>query len=556
VPGKAVGQAAVELPWLCPSTDSLIALADAPAGVLSVAVNDPALEVFLLRFAQPATEPNHFGFAAGALLSAFLPETAAAFLASTSAGVLPESCYVLGLVRRVALRAAEIAVGLAEETRLVPPEPAGRLARLAPLGWYAAAAIDPFDAADPLSDPRFASHALEVQAHVWGLDHAAIARRLAVRWRLPRWVGDTIANLTLPLRLAADLAPHRELFAIVQLAMVEAEAQVGILGLTQGASRAELCDYLRLESAAVERAGTNRREEPVRTGSALDANPHRVSLLPGLLRLAGESRRRNGHGLVSRLEARIDELHEVVKELGEQVGERLRDAKLSGLAELAAGAGHEINNPLAIISSNAQQLLRSESDPNRGESLEAIIRQANRIAGLLRDLMQFARPPAPNRQAFAASELLRAVRAEFESLAVERGVRLEIAEAPAEEWVMGDQHQLRRVLAAVVLNAIQAASSSGWVRVSCQDREGTGIDFVVEDSGGGLTPESAEHAFDPFYSGRTAGRGRGLGLAIAWRLARENGGDLRFDPNAAPVTRFILSVIPALDYDVIKLRSA
>jgi two-component system NtrC family sensor kinase len=71
-----------------------------------------------------------------------------------------------------------------------------------------------------------------------------------------------------------------------------------------------------------------------------------------------------------------------------------------------------------------------------------------------------------------------------------------------------------------------------------------------------LTPESAEHAFDPFYSGRTAGRGRGLGLAIAWRLARENGGDLRFDPNAAPVTRFILSVIPALDYDVIKLRSA
>jgi len=551
-----VGQVAAELPWLCPSTDSLIALADAPASVLEVAVTDPALEVFLLRFAQPSVEPDLFGFAPGALHSAFLPETAAAFLATTRAGVSPQRSHVLGRVRRVATRAADIAIELAQDTRLVPANAAGRIARLSPLGWYAVAAVDPFDAAEPLSDPRFSRQAPEVQLESWGIDHSAIARRLAARWRLPRWAGDTIANLDLPLRLTASLVLHRDLFAIVQLAVLEAEAEAGTLGLTRSASRAELLEYLRLDPAVMDRIRAGAGEAEGRRASTFDSNPHHVSLIPVLLRLAGESRRRNGPGLVSRLEGRIDELHEVIRDLGAQVGERLRDAKLSGLAELAAGAGHEINNPLAIISSNAQRLFRSETDPGRGESLQAIVRQANRIAALLRDLMHFARPPSPDRQAFAAVDLLRAIDEDFGPLAVERGVRLKIAEAPAELWVLADQQQLRRALGAVVLNAIEAASPSGWVHVSCVEREEKEIAFAVEDSGAGLTAEAAEHAFDPFYSGRAAGRGRGLGLAMAWRLARENGGDVRLDTTTAPVTRFILSAIPAVDYDVIKLRSA
>ena len=65
------------------------------------------------------------------------------------------------------------------------------------------------------------------------------------------------------------------------------------------------------------------------------------------------------------------------------------------LAGLAAGAGHEINNPLAIISGNAQRLFRTEPDPERVQSLQTIVRQTQRIAGIVRDLMQFARPPRP-----------------------------------------------------------------------------------------------------------------------------------------------------------------
>ena len=65
---------------------------------------------------------------------------------------------------------------------------------------------------------------------------------------------------------------------------------------------------------------------------------------------------------------------------------------------------------------------------------------------------------------------------------------------------------------------------------------------MVEDSGTGPAPSQREHLFDPFYSGRLAGRGRGLGLPTAWRLAREHGGDVRYESVSGGPTRFVLSL--------------
>ena len=290
--------------------------------------------------------------------------------------------------------------------------------------------------------------------------------------------------------------------------------------------------------------------------SGLDANPHRVPLVRNLLRLAGESRRRNGPGLVVRLEEQIDGLHRLVADLGDQAGVRLRDAKLAGLAELAAGAGHEINNPLAIISTNAQRLLRTEPDANRGESLHAIVRQTNRIAGLLRDLMQFARPPQPSPSIFPVAELLEIVCNDLLSLATEQGVRLELQGAPRDLWINGDKDQLRHALGAVIRNGIEAAGTDGWVRLSCPVIGDGNLAIACEDSGPGLTAEAIEHAFDPFYCGRVAGRGRGLGLSTAWQLVRQNGGDLRFSPTHDCPARFVLIPRRSMGYDHISLRSA
>ncbi len=556
MPGKAVGRAAVELPWLCPNTDSLIALADAPATVAGVSATDPALSIFLLRFAQASADPNSFEFAPGALLSAFLPDTAAAYLAATTAGVLPTGSFVLTRVRGVAERAGAIAARLAELTRFAPADAAATVARLAPLGWYALATVNVFDGGDPLHDPEFAERPAEIQTEVWGLDHAAITRRLAARWRLPNWVSTTLGCLTLPLGVAGPLVSHPHLFAVVQLAVFEAEGQGSRLGLTHGANRDELLAHLRLSARAVDALLARLPEGcPAPAGSGFSPNPHAVPLVRNLLRMAAESRRRNGPALIARLEEEIDQLHRVAAELGDQAGDRLHRAKLAGLAELAAGAAHEINNPLAIISGNAQRLLRTEPDPDRGESLQAIIRQSQRIAGILRDLMQFARPPRPEIRAFPVSELVDGACKDLSHFATERGVRLEFDTLPPGAWIEGDVKQLRHALGAVVRNAIEAAGADGWVRVSCAGGDGD-VALIVEDSGPGLTAEVAEHAFDPFYCGRSAGRGRGLGLPTAWQLVRQNGGDLHFDTSADGPTRFRLTTRRAVGQELFSLRSA
>jgi signal transduction histidine kinase len=256
--------------------------------------------------------------------------------------------------------------------------------------------------------------------------------------------------------------------------------------------------------------------------------------------MAGEARRRNGAALVVRLEDQIDELNGAAADLAALAGDRLRDAKLAGLAELAAGAGHEINNPLAVISGNAQRLLRAEPDPERADALRAVVRQADRISGILRDLMTFARPPKPQKQLVSVGDLISTVRDALSQPATDRGVSLELDPVPAGAWVEADPGQVRHALAAVVRNGIDAAGHGGWVRLGCDTTEDR-VTFVVEDSGPGLEGRAAEHAFDPFFCGRSAGRSRGLGLPTAWQFARLNAGDLRHDPATGP-TRFLLTL--------------
>lgn len=558
MPGKAVGRAAVELPWLCPKTDSLIALADNPASVTALLCGDPSLELFLSRFAQFNPEPSLGCLAPGTLNSALLPDTASAFLSATSSGVIPWDSSIVEKLLKVTRRAGDIAALLAETTRRCTADSVATAARLAPLGWLAVAAADRFTAGDPLSDPQFRSQPAKIQSDLWGLDNAALSRRLAERWRLPIWISSTIGSLNYSLPIAARLVANLDVFSIVQLAVLEAEREGTFFGLTVGSSRADLLEHLGLDDSALERIVTRSDDIVHRPSrSALDPNPHRVPLVSNLLRMAAQSRRRNGPSLVARLEDRIDGLHTVLADLGELVGERLQAAKLDGLAELAAGAGHEINNPLAVISGNAQRLLRTEPDIERGDSLRAIVRQAHRIAGILRDLMQFARPPRPSTRVFPLAELLQGARDDLASSALEKEVRLELHGVFAGLWVEGDLTQLRHALGAVIRNGIEATTEHGWVRILCNQADEGSFKIIVEDNGPGLSREIAEHAFDPFFCGRSAGRGRGLGLPTAWQLVRQNGGELRYERVDGQPTRFVLTLNKGdVNPDVLPLRSA
>ena len=407
------------------------------------------------------------------------------------------------------------------------------------------------NAATDASAAHEALKAPEKQAELWGHDQNAIARRLANRWRLPDWIATLLGNFGLPLATARAVVADAGLFAVAQLAVLETERHEPSLQLTEGADRAALLQELGLDDLW---AATFVADE-VPAVSAHDPNPHNVPLLSNLLKLAVESRRRNGAVLVARLEDRLDELHTAVARVGSDADRGDRAAKLAAMAELAAGAGHEINNPLAVISGYAQRLFRTEPDEARGESLQTIIRQTQRIAGIVRDLMQFARPPRPSPARTSVSELLIAVRDELTPFATEKGVKLDLGAVPADVFARCDPAQIKHALVAVARNGIEAAGTDGWVKLGCTDGEDEHVTFAVEDSGPGLTDTARQHCFDPFFCGRAAGRGRGLGLPTAWQFARQNGGDVCHEPTDGP-TRFVLTVPRSVTLEFLDRQSA
>ena len=214
---------------------------------------------------------------------------------------------------------------------------------------------------------------------------------------------------------------------------------------------------------------------------------------------------------------------------------RLTDAKMASLAEFAAGAGHEIHNPLATIAGRVQLLLLNESHPERRRSLGIILAQALRVRDMIGDLMLFARPPEPNP---VSIDVQSAIAVACERLAPEAdalGCCLRQSDGPAVTACCDPDH-LQVILAEIIRNGLEAAAAGGTVHVDLRSEASRTI-IEVQDSGDGWTPLDREHAFDPFYSGRQAGRGLGFGLSKCWRLLQMNGGNLSLPVDAAGITR-------------------
>ena len=209
---------------------------------------------------------------------------------------------------------------------------------------------------------------------------------------------------------------------------------------------------------------------------------------------------------------------------------RLHGEKLAAIKQLAYGLSHEINNPLANISTRAEQLQRGETDPNRTATLQRIIDQVYRAHEMIADLMFYANPPELEQQACVPSELLAEVSGTFTEESERQGIQIQISNESSEAHlpereIRADVTMLKEAIRALIRNAIDAIGCQGTLILSLQfDSESIGI--RVADSGPGLSEQARKHAFDPYFSGREAGRGLGLGLCRAYRIAELHGGDV------------------------------
>lgn len=209
--------------------------------------------------------------------------------------------------------------------------------------------------------------------------------------------------------------------------------------------------------------------------------------------------------------------------------DELERLKLDALKELAYGASHEINNPLANIAARAQTLLRDETHPERRRALEAIHQQAIRAHEMISDLMLFARPPTLALETVDLNQLLEQVVASVAKETESRAIQIQLDAANALSLV-ADPEQLHVAVKAFITNAIEAIGREGRVEITTREDviEGKSTALMeIRDNGPGIPVEVREHIFDPFYSGREAGRGLGFGLSKSWRIISEHGGDIK-----------------------------
>lgn len=194
-------------------------------------------------------------------------------------------------------------------------------------------------------------------------------------------------------------------------------------------------------------------------------------------------------------------------------------ARLKPMAELgrmAATVTHEIRNPLAGISANAELLRESLSDPADVQLVDTILGEVSRLGNLVTDLLYYCRERPPEIRAFDLAAVARTTCDLSRPDADKGGVSLSWSGSGA---ALGDPELSRQALLNVVRNALQACGRGGAVRVEIADCR-----IVVRDTGRGVPPELRSTIFEPFVTGRT--RGLGLGATVAKRCQVRQGGDL------------------------------
>lgn len=224
----------------------------------------------------------------------------------------------------------------------------------------------------------------------------------------------------------------------------------------------------------------------------------------------------------------------------------VEQAKLAAMKELAYGASHEINNPLANVAARAQTLLRDEADPERRRALAAIRAQAMRAHEMISDLMLFARPPELYLEDVDLLGLVLKAVAELADESDRRCVKIAV-DTPSEPLVVSaDATQLTVAIRALLDNGLEAIGENGRIDVMCRTsskddgKNATRAEIEITDSGPGIPPEILSRVFDPFFSGREAGRGLGFGLSKCWRIVIEHGGEVIAENRETGGARFTI----------------
>src|SRR4030095_881367 len=218
----------------------------------------------------------------------------------------------------------------------------------------------------------------------------------------------------------------------------------------------------------------------------------------------------------------------------------IQNEKLTSIGLLAAGVAHEVNTPLAVISSYSQ-MLRKEISPedSRFKLLEKITKQTFRASEIVNNLLNFSRTSATEFSDVdvhqVITETLSLLEHQFKTarIRVERELR---AECPV---TFGNAGKLQQVFLNLFVNARDAMPEGGELRI-LTDALDSKIEILVQDTGTGIGRENVKRIYDPFFTTKAAGKGTGLGLSVSYGIVQEHGGSISVESKPGIGTSFRL----------------
>jgi putative nucleotidyltransferase with HDIG domain len=244
--------------------------------------------------------------------------------------------------------------------------------------------------------------------------------------------------------------------------------------------------------------------------------------------------------------AMAEQLAEANRQLQNANTEILRSRTLIAVGEMAAGAAHEMNNPLAVISGRSQLLANQLTDAKQKASATLVYEQAHRLSQIITELMDFAKPePAVIEPADVAEVIDRALHeAKANNDRADRKIELTMGDVPL---VAIDARQVSAAVTEVIENAIHATDAqAGNILIHAgHDPYSSRVVVTVTDNGCGMDEKTVKRAFDPFFSAKPAGRRRGLGLAKALRWIEASGGSIKLESRPGQGTRTMI-LLPAV----------
>jgi hypothetical protein len=200
--------------------------------------------------------------------------------------------------------------------------------------------------------------------------------------------------------------------------------------------------------------------------------------------------------------------------------------KLSSIGLLAAGVAHEVNTPLAVISTYAQLMAKQVvGDSQKSQMLEKIAKQTFRASEIVNSLLNFSRTSTTSLGAVNLNRVIQETLSLLEHQLQKSGIAVETDLDPELSPIHGNAGKLQQVFLNLFLNARDAMPSGGRLEVRAW-RGPSGARIEVADTGQGIAPEHIHRIYDPFFTTKGARKGTGLGLSVTYGIIQEHGGSI------------------------------